>query len=181
MDELEHMNQKANDPFGEKLDMARVAVAGHSLGGLTALLSLEMEPRFRAALSLDGINPGALFGASSKPVLILFAGHDAWNEQTCHVWDQLRGPRLALSFKGTDHLTPSDAVWLANGAVQTGTMGMEKTVEAIRNYVAGFLDSNVKNDEPRQPLTSISHEYPDVDVVTETPSACMGASGEDLR
>ena len=51
-------------------------------------------------------------------------------------------------------------------------MGMEKTVEAIRNYVAGFLDSNVKSDAPRQPLAGISSEYPDVDVVTETPSAC---------
>jgi len=172
MDELEHINQNTKDPLGEKLDMARVAVAGHSVGGLTALLSLEMEPRFRAGLSLDGVTPGGLFGASSKPVLILFAGHDGWNQQTCHVWDQLRGPRLALSFKGTDHLTPSDAVWLANGAVQTGTMGMEKTVEAIRNYVAGFLDSNVKSDAPRQPLAGISSEYPDVDVVTETPSAC---------
>lgn len=181
MDELGYLNENTKGPFGEKLDMARVAVAGHSLGGLTALLSLEMEPRFRAAVSLDGVSPDKLFGPTGKPVLMLFAGRDAWNQQTCHVWSELQGPRVALSFKGADHLTPSDAVWLANGAVPTGSLGMEKTVEAIRNYVAAFLDTNVKSDELPQLLTGRSPEYPDVEVTTQTQSPCTEAPVRGVR
>ena len=181
VDELSHMNENTKGPFGERLDMARVAVAGHSLGGLTALLSLEMEPRFRAAVSLDGVNPDKLFGPTGKPVLILFAGRDAWNQQTCHVWSELQGPRVALSFRGADHLTPSDAVWLARGAVQTGSLGMEKTVEAIRNYVAAFLDTNLKSDELPRLLTGKSPEYPDVEVTTQTQSPCTGAPVRGVR
>jgi dienelactone hydrolase len=172
MDELRRMDGNPNNPFGGKFDMTRVAIAGHSLGGLTAMLGLEMEPRFRAAVSLDGITPGALFGTTSKPVLMLFAGRDASTQPTCHVWNQLQGPKLVLSFKGADHLTPSDAVWLAKGAVQTGTMGMEKTVEAIRAYVAAFLDTNLKGGSQQQLLKGSSSEYPDVQVTTAADSPC---------
>jgi pimeloyl-ACP methyl ester carboxylesterase len=172
MDEFQRMDSDPKDAFRGRLDLGRVAVAGHSLGGLTAMLGLEMEPRFRAAVSLDGITPGALFGSTGKPVLLLFAGRNAWDQQTCHVWNQLQGPRVALNLKGADHLTPSDAVWLARGAVRTGSMGMEKTVEAIRKYVADFLDSNLKGDVPHQLSTGDSSEYPDVSVTTEADSPC---------
>ncbi len=43
-----------------KLDTARVAVAGHSLGGLAALLGVEQEARFKASIIIDGLVPDAL-------------------------------------------------------------------------------------------------------------------------
>jgi dienelactone hydrolase len=172
VDELQLINEDRKGAFGGKLDMARISVAGHSLGGMTALLALEMESRFRVALSIDGITPGALFGPTNKPVLMLFAGRDAWDQQTCQLWQHLQGPRFALDFKGSEHLTPSDAVWLAKGAVQTGSMGMEKTVEAIRNYVAAFLDANLKGDPADQLLQGGASEYPDVEITTQSQLPC---------
>jgi hypothetical protein len=88
---------------------------------------------------------------------------------------QLQGERLALNFKGSEHLTPSDAVWLANGAVETGTMGMEKTVAAIRHYVAAFLDSNL-NGNAVGPRLVASPDYPDLEVTTRTQSPCGSAN-----
>jgi dienelactone hydrolase len=175
MNELARMNTSPANPFAKTLDLSRVALAGHSLGGMTALLGVELEPRFRAALSIDGVVPGALFGTTHKPVLMLFAGHDPWDQDTCHLWGQLQGERLALNFKGSEHLTPSDAVWLANGAVETGTMGMEKTVAAIRHYVAAFLDSNL-NGNAVGPRLVASPDYPDVEVTTRTQSPCGSAN-----
>lgn len=175
MDELQRLNSSRGGPFTDKLDLSHVALAGHSLGGMTALLGMEMEPRFHAALSIDGVIPGSLFGASSKPVLLMFTGRDPWDTDTCRLWGQLQGPRVALNLKGTEHLTASDAVWLAKGAVQAGPEGMEKTVAAIRDYVAAFLDVNLNSSSSDPLLSGASSEYPDVEVTTRTQSLCSKA------
>ncbi len=63
------------------------------------------------------------------------------------------------------HVTPSDLVWLAAGAVETGTMGPEKTIAAMRNYIAAFLDANLLDRPPDVLLTRPPLDYPDA-VVT---------------
>jgi dienelactone hydrolase len=179
MDQLAAMSTSRTGPFTGRLDMSRVALAGHSLGGMTALLGLKMEPRFQAAISIDGVMPGPLFGSTRKPVLILFAGRD-WDQDTCHLWSGLHGARLALNFKGSEHLTPSDAVWLAPGAIKTGTVGIEGTVAAIRNYIAEFLDANLIGAAPGQLIRGRSTDYPDVEVTTQTQSLCGSAHKSEL-
>jgi hypothetical protein len=58
-------------------------------------------------------------------------------------------------------VTPSGAVWLANYAVRTGAMGPDKTIEALRNYIAAFLDANLRG-KPFDPLLrGPSSDYPD--------------------
>jgi len=180
LDELQRLNASRTGPLAGRLDMSQVAVAGHSLGGMTALLSLELDPRFGAAISVDGVIPGASFGATDKPVLMLFAGRDAWDQGTCHLWSGLHGPRLALNFKGSEHLTPSDAVWLAKGAIQTGTVGMESTVAAIRNYIAAFLDTNLRGNPTDPLLKGEASDDHDVEITTETESPC-GKTGKNAQ
>jgi len=174
MDELERLNASDKSPFAGKLDMSRVALAGHSLGGTTALLGVELEPRFRAAIAMDAPAPGPLFGTTDKPILMLVAGRD-WDKDTCRLWSRLGGPRLALNLKGSEHLTPSDAVWLANGAIETGSVGMEKTVATMRNYIAAFLDVNLNGKPMDRLLTGPSSDYPDVEV---TPPPCGEVQGD---
>ncbi len=178
MDELERLNASAASPFVGALDMSRVALAGHSLGGMTALLGVELEPRFRAAVSMDGAMSGSLFSATEKPILMLVAGRNSWDEDACHLWSGLHGPRLALNFKGSEHLTLSDAVWLANGAIKTGTVGMEKTVAAVRNYIAAFLDVNLDGKPMDRLLAGASSDYPDVEVTTQTQTPCGEAQNK---
>jgi len=104
-------------------------------------------------------------------VLILFTGRD-WDQDACRLWNGLHGPRLALNFTGSEHLTPSDAIWLASGAIKTGTVGMEGTVAVLRNYIAAFLDSNLKGNTTNPLLKGPSADYPDVEVTTQTQQPC---------
>ncbi len=171
MNELGHLNGSVKGPFFRAFDMSRIALAGHSLGGMTALLGVEMEPRFGAAVSLDGVAPSAWFGPTTKPVMLLVAGSDMWDENNCHVWSQMRGPRFAVNLKGSEHLTPSDAIWLTNGAIRTSG-GMEKTIAAVRNYVAAFLDVNLNGKPGNTLLSDPSSEYPEVEVTTQTQNQC---------
>jgi predicted dienelactone hydrolase len=172
VDELERLNAKAGSPFAGKLDMGRVAVAGHSLGGLTVLLSVEQEKRFRAGITIDGDVSDAAVRVTNTPVLILTMGHDRWSDNECRLWSDLRGPRLAINFQGAEHVTPSDAVWLAKDAVRTGIMGPEKTIGAVRDYIAAFLDTNLRG-KPFDPLLNgPSSDYPDAQTTTQKESLC---------
>jgi len=177
VDELERLNAESGSPFARKLDTSRLAVAGHSLGGMTALPALLQDTRFRAGILIDGW-PDSLTTPTDTPVLILAAGHQQWSDGERGLWDNLRGPRLAVNLRGSEHVTPSDLVWLAKGAVKTGTMGPEKTIAAVRDYIAAFLDVNLRGKPMAPLLTGPSSEYPDAVVTTqnqslsdETPSA----------
>ncbi len=63
---LERLNSR-DAAFEKKLDLSRIAVAGHSLGALSALLDAQIEPRFRAAILMDSFVPAALPSATKKP------------------------------------------------------------------------------------------------------------------
>jgi hypothetical protein len=103
--------------------------------------------------------------------MLLVTGGDPWDENNCHVWSQLRGPRFAVNLKGSEHLTPSDAIWLTDGAIQTSG-GMQKTVAATRNYVAEFLDVNLNVRTGNGLLSGPSSDYPEVEVTTQTQNQC---------
>lgn len=172
VDQLARVNGEANGPFAGKLDLTRVAIAGHSLGGLAALPGLEQEARFKAAVLLDAMLPDSEPGVTKKPVFVLAMGRESWSDEECRLWSDLRGPRLAVNLRGAEHLTPSDAAWLAEGAIKTGPMGPEKTVEALRNYIAAFLDANLAGKGQTALLTGPSVDYPDTDVTTQQESLC---------
>lgn len=167
MNELQRLSIQADSPFASKLDVSHVAVAGHSMGGATAFLSLEQEPRFQAGIIIDGFVPGALIKATHTPVLILAAGREKWSSDECRLWSNLRGPRLAVNLKGAEHVAPSDWIWLARDAVGTGPMGPEKTMAAVRDYIAAFLDANLRGGPMDPLLTGPSSDYPDAEVTTQ--------------
>ena len=167
VNELQLLDARSDSPFAGKLDMSAVALAGHSMGGLSALLGIERDQRFRAGIIIDGDVPDALVSETQTPVLILAAGREVWSDDESRLWANLRGPRLAVNLKGAEHLTPSDAVWLAKDAIATGAMGPEKTMAAVRNYIAAFLDANLRG-KPWDPLLiGASSDFPDADVTTQ--------------
>jgi hypothetical protein len=92
-------------------------------------------------------------------MLMVAAGREQWNDNECRLWDQLRGPRAALDLRGADHFAFSDAVWLASDAIGTGGAGPNKTVSAVRDYVAAFLDTNLQGKAMSPLLTGSSTQY----------------------
>jgi pimeloyl-ACP methyl ester carboxylesterase len=164
VDELERLNAEAAGPFCGKLDTTRLAIAGHSLGGMTALPAALQDPRFKTGILIDGW-PDTLTTPTQTPVLILAAGHTRWTEGERELWNNLRGPRLAVNLRGAEHVTPTDLIWLAKSGVKTGPMGPDKTIAAIRDYIAAFLNANLRGQPLEPVLSGLSSQYPDA-VVT---------------
>jgi predicted dienelactone hydrolase len=167
LNELQQLNIQPADPFEGKLDISRVAIAGHSMGGSTAILAVEQESRYKAGIVIDGIFPHAFPASTETPVLLLAAGRDQWSAVERRVWGLLQGARFAVNLRGAEHVTPTDEVWLAKDVISTGPMGPEKTIAAIRDYIAAFLDTNLQGQSVHPLLTGSSSEYPDAEVTTQ--------------
>ena len=160
MNDLERMNASGGNPFAGKLDLTRVALAGHSLGGLTAWLGLQRERRFKAAILLDPYLADIGSDTTETPVILLTMGHKKLSSDESRLWNNLRGPRFRIDLEGAEHVTPSDAVWLAKGAVQTGPMGPDKTIGALRSYIAAFLETNLNRSMPQSLINSPPLDFP---------------------
>jgi hypothetical protein len=65
-----------------------------------------------------------------------------------------------------------DAVWLAKYAINTGTTGPDRTVAAVRNYIAAFLDANLRGRPMDLLMTGPSSDYADTEVTTQERSLC---------
>jgi dienelactone hydrolase len=176
LDELERLNTRSDSPFVGKLDISRIGLAGHSLGGVATLLGIEQEPRLKVGVILDGDVTDDSIRGTDKPVLIVAAGRDQWSDYECQLWSNLRGPRFAVNLRGAEHLTPSDAVWLLKdvpgSAVRTGAMGPEKTIAAVRNYIAAFFDTNLLGKPKSVLLNGHSSHYPDAVVKIQEQALC---------
>jgi predicted dienelactone hydrolase len=160
IDELQRLNARANGAFTARLDLSRLALAGHSLGGLTTIVGVEREARLKAGVVLDGLMPVTQVNRTETALLMVAAGREQWDDNECRLWDQLGGPRAALNMKDADHFAFSDAVWLASNAIGTGEAGPAQTVAAIRDYVAAFLDTHLQNKAPSPLLAKASAQYP---------------------
>ena len=173
LDEFARLN---SGPFAGQLDLSRIGLVGHSLGGEAAIFSVEHDARFKTGVIMDGVVTNASVLGTDKAVLILAAGRGQWSDNECALWRHLRGFRLAVNLLGADHMTPSDAVWLTaympELAVQTGPMGPERTMAAVRNYLAAFLDANLRGQPMNALLTGPSADFPEVVVTTREQSLC---------
>jgi pimeloyl-ACP methyl ester carboxylesterase len=172
LDELRRQNDQSASPFAGRLDMARVSLAGHSLGGLTALLTVQEDARFNAAVVLDGVLPVGLVKTTQTPTLLITGGSGTWYDDLCNVWNKLNGQRQVVNLVGADHLTPSDLAWLTPNAVKAGSAGPENAMSAVRESTASFLDAAVRGSTPESWKGVGAINYSGVTVVTQNTPQC---------
>jgi dienelactone hydrolase len=174
--ELERLNSTPGGPLFHRLDLARMGIMGHSLGGEAALSSLEELPGLKAAVLLDAVVSPASAQGTNKPVLMVGEGRTSWEPEECRLWRNLRGPHLALNFAGAEHNAPTDALWLGVSLpavrVETGSLGPQQTTTALRRYLAAFFDTYLLGRSPSPLLMGNSLDYAGVRVTTSQQPLC---------
>jgi dienelactone hydrolase len=186
LDQLERLN--ASDPSGRflgRLDMQRVGVFGHSLGGATALQFCHDDSRCKAGIDVDGAPLGRVVADGvTQPFLFLLSNHkgesDAGEPEAIRqaganihsIYDRLPDDRrLMIMIRGADHYRFSD-----DGALLKSPLMMRvlRTVGVVRldgrrqvaltaHYISTFFDVYLKG-APALRLKS-QPEYPEIEYV----------------
>lgn len=153
LEQLDQMNSTGR--FAGRMDLDSIAVAGHSLGGITASESCKADARFKACLNYDGLQNGGPFSMEEtaippeQPFMFLT------RESQLH-------PKLIQSFEST-----SESYWvvvhgashesftdgpLLQPSLLPGPNQADELMSLIEEYSLAFLNHTLKG-QPSQLLS----------------------------
>lgn len=165
LDQLEVLGSDTNSPFVGILGVESVAVAGHSLGGITASEACKADGRFKACINFDGLQRGGPFSMEEtavppdRPFLFLT------KESQLH-------PKLLQSFEstsgsywvvvhGASHDSFTDGPLLQPSLLPVPNQA-DEYMNLIQKYTLAFLDHMLKGQSGS--LLSETIEQEDVSV-----------------
>ncbi|MEQ4717781.1 alpha/beta hydrolase [Nonomuraea sp. B19D2] len=141
----------------DRIDRSRIAMAGQSIGGASAMAAMVKDPRVRAGIDMDGTTYARIPKSGfSRPFMFLGSaqhvpgGRDnSWDRD----WKLLTGWKRWLVLSGAEHQSFTDGPLIAGALGITpayGVLPAARAAELTRTYVAAFLDQHLKSQ--RQPL-----------------------------
>jgi len=166
IDMIGKWNKGADSRFNGRLDMEKIAVGGHSFGGMTSTMAADQDER------IDAIVPMAAVGRehvnTDVPSLIILATEDdtiraAGNERVREYYDEGTGPKYLVEFVDGGHYSFTEMFQFDpafGDGVGTGkriTNGEDITYtdkEIVYRYTNGysvaFLDKYVKGETGKE-------------------------------
>jgi hypothetical protein len=151
LDELSRLAQlEPNSPLAGHLDLEHVGIAGHSLGGATAVQAMASDPRFKVGVNLDGKLFGNMPHARlDRPFLWIQSGDAKTAEYTQgrdRFFDALPGGGSLVTVRGSAHISFTDSPSyltslgrrLAGGAT-VGSIPLAAMVAMTGDTVAAFV------------------------------------------
>jgi dienelactone hydrolase len=172
LDQLERLNK--SDPSGRfqgRLDMQRIGVFGHSLGGATALQFCHIDARCKAGIDVDGAPLGSVVGEGvTQPFMFLLSDHRSESDAESQrikanirsIYDrQPIDGRLEITIRGANHYMFSDdgamlkspLLKLVLQALGIVRIDGRRQVFLTAQYISTFFDVYLKG-APRSGLQS---------------------------
>ncbi|MEU5422162.1 alpha/beta hydrolase family protein [Streptomyces sp. NPDC001407] len=160
-----------------RVDRHRIAVAGHSIGGASAVEVMREDPRVDAAVNLDGdffTEPPAK--GLDRPVLLMGAHRAKDPRDWERNWSHLTGWKRWLDVPDGGHMTFTDVPWIVDRfglpaqippkdvPGSFGTLHGDRATALTRTYVAAFLDRQLRG-RPSPLLDRPSAAYPEVSIL----------------
>jgi predicted dienelactone hydrolase len=177
LDRLQRLN--ATDPSGRffnRLDLQRVGVFGHSLGGATALKFCHDDARCKAGIDIDGEPLGRVAEAGvTQPFMFLLSDHSDESDAESlridanirSIYDRLPSSgRLRITIRGASHFRFSDDGALLKIPLVLSAMHKfgivrldgRRQLEVTAHCVSAFFDEYMKgglisnfNSQPEYP------------------------------
>lgn len=128
------------------IDASRVAMTGHSFGGLTTFRVAAIEPRVRLAIPMA---PAAIGTPPlGVPSLLLQGEIDSVvdNAAARAVWERSATPRWAVSIQDAGHYAFSTLCFPSPDCQPPGTATQPEAHAVVRRWLLPFLDWQLKGD-----------------------------------
>jgi len=163
--------------LAEALDLSRVGMFGHSMGGATTAWAMLDDRRIRAGINLDGSLYGPVLSAGlDRPFLFMCSQrHDLSDDPSwAQTWSHLRGWRKLLRLADAAHNSYTDlqslvpqaaaALDLPASYVQQliGTVDPTRSVLAVRTYLRAYFDRFVRGHDSHL-LDRPSPAFPEIE------------------
>jgi pimeloyl-ACP methyl ester carboxylesterase len=165
--------QSAGGKLADRLDMTRVGVFGHSMGGVAAAQFCVDDRRCRAGLNLDGIPQyGTMIDKpTGRPFLMVYSARPGRLGASDEIYRRGARPYYRVDVRDTRHLDFSDmAFWggpLRERPGPLGSMAPARVGEITRAIVREYFDQELLGR--RSPLLAGTPRYPEVSVQTVAP------------
>ena len=152
--------------LARRVDMTRLGVFGHSMGGVVAGQFCVDDARCRAGLNLDGIpQSGTMIDAKMKrPFLMVYSARPGRLGASDVIYRQAALRYYRVDVDGTRHADFSDMIyWQGFRAVgATGTIAPDRATELTRIIVRQYFDQELRG--VKSPLLNGTLALPDARV-----------------
>jgi dienelactone hydrolase len=157
--------------YAHLIDRRRIGMAGHSIGGDAAAVTMAADRRVRAGVNMDGTFyvPVPATGLDGRPFLLFGAQSDespgmdsGWDD----AWRSLDGWKRRLTIAGAEHGTFSDLPLLSQAVGRPSPPGAIAPLRGLaitRTYLGDFFDLQLKG-MPEPLLDGPSPNEPEVAV-----------------
>lgn len=163
--------------LAEILDLRRIGMYGHSMGGATTAWAMLDDRRIRAGINLDGSLYGPVLAAGlDRPFLFMCSQRHDFNDDPswAQTWSHLRGWHKLLRLANAAHNSYTDlqsllpqaaaAIGYPPSMVQQliGTVDPARSVLAVRTYVRAYFDRFVRGHDNHL-LDGPSSAFPEIE------------------
>lgn len=162
---------------GCRINLSKVGIFGHSLGGATAAQAMLLDSRFAGGVNLDGTFFGSVIERGLNKPFVIFA-HEGKNLTTdatwAALWPKLKGFRREFILNGSTHGTFTDLAEMADliglrakfpqevAELLGSTLGTRAS-QIIATYVSSFFDFVLKGKKSDF-LDHPSIDFPEVTI-----------------
>jgi pimeloyl-ACP methyl ester carboxylesterase len=94
INQLEMINNQSDSPFFAKIDLSKIATAGHSYGGAAAFHSAAKDNRIGAAIDVDG----TIFNPEGKTLSVPFMFIQSGSGDSFEIFEQVANDGYSVAF-----------------------------------------------------------------------------------
>jgi len=140
LDQILVANQDPSSPFFGAVDGSRVAMTGHSFGGLTTFLVAAQDPRVSVAVAMAPATPAN--GKFTLPSLIMDGTIDSVVNRPAaeQAYANSSPPKMLVEIEHAGHYAFSDGCFPSPDCKPPTTLTQAEANSAVLRYVVPFLE-----------------------------------------